>query len=134
MRPCIRWVPKDFGEPDIKPLFDAVAPVADIICLKDKRTGLNRGCAFVSYALKSEAEAAIAKLDRKIHLTGALCPLEVGSKAYVILFSCSFNASLASMRRFVLRGVTSLCRQARDLQTIGHCSSVEPHLWPLSSI
>jgi CUG-BP- and ETR3-like factor len=53
--------------------------VRDTIILKDKVTGQPRGCAFVSYATKEEAEAAIAALDKGVHLPGALCPLEVSS-------------------------------------------------------
>lgn len=49
----------------------------DIIILNDKATGQPRGCAFVSYASKAEAETAIARLDRQVHLPGALSPLEV---------------------------------------------------------
>lgn len=51
--------------------------VKDIIILKDKVTGQPRGCAFVSYATKEEAEAAIAALNKGVHLPGALCPMEV---------------------------------------------------------
>lgn len=52
--------------------------VKDLIILKDKVTGQPRGCAFVSYATKEEAEMAIQRLDRQVHLPGALSPLEVG--------------------------------------------------------
>lgn len=51
--------------------------VKDIIILKDKVTGQPRGCAFVSYATKEEAAAAIASLNKGVHLPGALCPMEV---------------------------------------------------------
>jgi RNA recognition motif-containing protein len=51
--------------------------VKDIIILKDKVTGQPRGCAFVSYATKDEAEAAISALNKGVHLPGALCPMEV---------------------------------------------------------
>ncbi len=51
--------------------------VKDLIILKDKVTGAPRGCAFVSYGTKEEAENAIARLDRQVHLPGALSPLEV---------------------------------------------------------
>lgn len=53
--------------------------VKDIIILKDKVTGQPRGCAFVSYATKDEAEAAIGALDKGVHLPGALCPMEVSA-------------------------------------------------------
>lgn len=49
----------------------------DIIILKDKVSGQPRGCAFVSYSTREEAEAAIAALDKGVHLPGALCPMEV---------------------------------------------------------
>lgn len=42
-------------------------------------TNQPRGCAFVSYATKTEAELAIQKLDRQLHLPGALCPIEVSA-------------------------------------------------------
>lgn len=51
--------------------------VKDIIVLKDKVTGQPRGCAFVSYATREEAEAAIRHLDRRVQLPGALNKLEV---------------------------------------------------------
>jgi len=51
--------------------------VKDIIVLKDKATGQPRGCAFVSYATREEAEAAIRHLDRRVQLPGALNKLEV---------------------------------------------------------
>lgn len=45
--------------------------------LKDKVTGQPRGCAFVSYATREEADAAIQHLDRRVQLPGALNKLEV---------------------------------------------------------
>jgi hypothetical protein len=60
--------------PPVPPQFGLVR---DAIILRDKLTGDSRGCAFVSYGTKEEADAAIAALDRKLHLPGALCPLEV---------------------------------------------------------
>ena len=51
--------------------------VKDIIILKDKMSDLSRGCAFVSYSTVEEAERAITRLDKSIHLPGALQPMEV---------------------------------------------------------
>lgn len=73
----VGWVPKLFTEADLKPLFDQWGTVQDIIVLKDKTTGQPRGCAFVSYATREEAEAAIQHLDRRVQLPGALSKLEV---------------------------------------------------------
>ncbi len=49
----------------------------DIIVLKEKASGQPRGCAFVSYATREEAEAAIRHLDRRVQLPGAASHLEV---------------------------------------------------------
>eukprot|EP00775_Hariotina_reticulata_P001643 gene1644-1985_t len=73
----VGWVPKLFTENDLLPLFQKYGDVKDIIILKDKMTGQPRGCAFVSYATKVEAEVAIQSLDKGVHLPGALCPMEV---------------------------------------------------------
>lgn len=62
--------------------------VKDIIILKDKVSGQPRGCAFVSYATKEEADAAIHALDKGVHLPGALCPMEVCRRCS----SCSHSA------------------------------------------
>lgn len=45
--------------------------------MQDKLTNQPRGCAFVSYGTKEEAELAIQKLDKQAFLPGALSPLEV---------------------------------------------------------
>ncbi len=50
--------------------------------MQDKLTNQPRGCAFVSYGARSEAELAIQHLDKQAHLPGALCPLEVRHAAY----------------------------------------------------
>jgi RNA recognition motif-containing protein len=63
--------------------------VKDIIILKDKLTGQPRGCAFVSYATKQEAEAAIAAMNKGVHLPGALCPMEVRTSEH-----CSISTVL----------------------------------------
>lgn len=73
----VGWVPRQFTEANLKPIFDRSGEVKDIIILKDKVSGQPKGCAFVSYATEAEAERAIADLDRKIQLPGASSPMEV---------------------------------------------------------
>ncbi|KAI8465632.1 MAG: hypothetical protein J3K34DRAFT_487277 [Monoraphidium minutum] len=73
----VGWVPKGYSEADLRPLFDQWGDVRDIITLKDKVSGEPRGCAFVSYGTREEADAAIAHLDRRVTLPGAPSPLEV---------------------------------------------------------
>lgn len=70
-------MPRHYEEKDLTPLFAKYGVVKDIIVLREKVTGQKRGCAFVSYATKAEAENAIQHLDRQIQLPGALSLLEV---------------------------------------------------------
>jgi RNA recognition motif-containing protein len=51
--------------------------VRDVSILRERVLGLSRGCAFVGFACVEEAEAAIANLNNRLRLPGALAPLEV---------------------------------------------------------
>jgi RNA recognition motif-containing protein len=51
--------------------------IKDVSILRDQSTGVSRGCAFVIYEELAHAEAAIAKLDKKIKLPGATSQIEV---------------------------------------------------------
>ncbi|GAX72674.1 hypothetical protein CEUSTIGMA_g130.t1 [Chlamydomonas eustigma] len=73
----VGWVPKEFSESDLRPYFELVGDVQDLIILREKHTEEPRGCAFVSFATKEQAEKAIEKLDKKIQLPGALSAIEV---------------------------------------------------------
>lgn len=50
----------------------------DIQVLRDKATGQSRGCAFISYGTREEAQGAIDLLNEAVQLPGALSPVEVG--------------------------------------------------------
>ncbi|GFH21422.1 uncharacterized protein HaLaN_18728 [Haematococcus lacustris] len=78
--PCDK-VPKSYKEEDLLPLFSPFGRVCDVLIQRDKATEAPKGCAFVSFAEEDEAKAAIAGLDRQIHLPGALCPIEVSIAA-----------------------------------------------------
>ena len=52
--------------------------VVDLQILRERATGASRGCAFVGYDSSEDAEAAIQHLNHRVHLPGALAPLEVG--------------------------------------------------------
>jgi RNA recognition motif-containing protein len=73
----VGWVPKDYTQADLVPLFEPAGRVRDAMILRDRITGAPRGCAFVSFATREEAELAVARLDRRVHLPGAMSPLEV---------------------------------------------------------
>lgn len=71
--------------------------------MKDKPTGQPRGCAFVSYATKQEAEAAIAALNKGVHLPGALCPMEVSTSEHCSLSTVLLQGHCYPARAAVLR-------------------------------
>ncbi|KAI8462603.1 MAG: hypothetical protein J3K34DRAFT_475967 [Monoraphidium minutum] len=65
------------NEAQLKPLFDQWGSVRDVMILRERSTGLSRGCAFVGFDTAEEAQAAIQHLDHRVHLPNALGPLEV---------------------------------------------------------
>ncbi|GBF95952.1 CUG-BP- and ETR-3-like factor [Raphidocelis subcapitata] len=77
VRLYVAGIPKTMNEAQLKPLFDQWGAVRDVMILRERSSGLSRGCAFVGYESAEEAEAAIAHLDRRVHLPGAPGPLEV---------------------------------------------------------
>lgn len=70
-------VPPQFSEDDLKTHFEEVGPVKDVSIMRDQSTGTSKGCAFVVYDTLALAEAAIAKLDKKVKLPGATANVEV---------------------------------------------------------
>lgn len=59
------------NEEDIFPTFDAFGPLKDVAIIRDKNTGLHRGCAFVSFWNSADAERAQEALHDKFTFPGA---------------------------------------------------------------
>jgi RNA recognition motif-containing protein len=76
--------------------------VRDLIILNDKATRQPRGAAFVSYATRAEASAAIAGLDRQVQLPGAENMLEVRQTLPRRLASV---ATCVQVNAFMRRGI-----------------------------
>jgi len=70
-------VPKDMNEEDIFPTFDAFGPLKDVAIIRDKHTGLHRGCAFVTFWSSTDAERAQESLHDKFTFPGARRPAQV---------------------------------------------------------
>lgn len=70
-------VPKDMNEEDIFPTFDAFGPLKDVAIIRDKHTGLHRGCAFVTFWSAGDAERAQESLHDKFTFPGARRPAQV---------------------------------------------------------
>lgn len=65
------------SEEDIFPTFDPFGPLKDVAIIRDKHTGLHRGCAFVTYWTASDAERAQEALHDKFTFPGARRPAQV---------------------------------------------------------
>lgn len=70
-------VPKTMSEEDIFPTFDPFGPLKDVAIIRDKHTGLHRGCAFVTYWSGADAERAQEALHDKFTFPGARRPAQV---------------------------------------------------------
>lgn len=65
------------SEEDIFPTFDPFGPLKDVAVIRDKHTGLHRGCAFVTYWSAADAESAQEALHDKYTFPGARRPAQV---------------------------------------------------------
>jgi RNA recognition motif-containing protein len=67
----VHKVPKSLSEEDIFPTFDAFGPLKDVSIIRDKQTGLHRGCAFVTYWAAADALTAQTSLHDTFTFPGA---------------------------------------------------------------
>jgi len=65
------------SEEDIFPTFNPFGPLKDVAIIRDKHTGLHRGCAFVTYWSGSDAERAQEALHDNFTFPGARRPAQV---------------------------------------------------------
>lgn len=70
-------VPKTLGEEDIFTIFEPFGPLKDLAIIRDKHTGLHRGCAFVTYWSSQDAERAQASLHDSFTFPGGRRPAQV---------------------------------------------------------
>jgi len=70
-------IPKTLSEEDIFPTFDAFGPLKDVAVIRDRLTGLHRGCAFVTYWHGPDAETAQEALHNKFTFPGGRRPAQV---------------------------------------------------------
>jgi len=70
-------IPRAYDMDEIRPHFEPYGTVTEVIVIKDKASGEHRGCAFVKFATKEEADAAIAGLHGQTTLPGMSNPIQV---------------------------------------------------------
>jgi CUG-BP- and ETR3-like factor len=66
-----KQIPKALGEEELFPTFDSFGPLKDVAVIRDKHSGLHRGCAFVTYWTAADAERAREALHDKFTFPGA---------------------------------------------------------------
>lgn len=80
------------NEEDIFPTFDSFGPLKDVAIIRDKHTGLHRGCAFVTFWSSADAERAQEELHDKFTFPGARRPAQVKPAEPSGTFKCNQSA------------------------------------------
>jgi hypothetical protein len=76
-------VPREFHESDLRPIFEEFGEVEDVIIIRDRRTGLHRGCAFVTFADEESAQSAMLNLHEKHRIGPSQHTLQVSASSRV---------------------------------------------------
>ncbi|KAG5186506.1 hypothetical protein JKP88DRAFT_346522 [Tribonema minus] len=70
-------IPKHMESDALLPLFSEFGDIFDLTIIRDKQTGVHRGCAFLTFCTRASAEAAIQALHGNRKLAGAVNALQV---------------------------------------------------------
>lgn len=86
-------IPKSYTAENLRPLFDQIGTVVELVVVRDKLTDESKGSAFVWYQSRCEAERSIGEL----HLRWSLSPMNYLALEMALLFPQQFGRQKKAM-------------------------------------